>query len=389
MKPRLVYCCDANLGGIYEYGRWQAAALAAADVEVTFLCRKDYPGTAVAGCRMERRLPPKGATNRSRWRRAAEVIRSERVAAREAMRLHGEARGAHLLGACYREYLSPFWAAAFRRARGSGMCFATVAHDPVRDFVVGPRWWHQWSVAQAYSFVTQAFAHDDTPLDTGRPMPGLRVTVIPHGPYPLPAPTENREARRAQLGIRAEDVVFLAFGHIRDGKNLDLFLRALPRLPERVRLLVVGKESSTSQRPASYYQGLAGELGVAGRCRWEPRYVSGAEAANFFAAADFCLLTYDRNFRSASGVLNTASAYRKPVLASSGGGPLRQAVINYRLGVWMEPDSVDAIVAGTDQLLAQPLVPDWPRYDAENSWERNAALVRAALFGTGGEPGAL
>jgi glycosyltransferase involved in cell wall biosynthesis len=385
MKPRLIYVCDANLGGIYEYARCQAVALAAARVAVSFLCRADYPGEPVEGCQMERRLPAKSAVGRARMVRALEVVRSERRAAREVARMQRQGRGEQVLGACYREYFAPLWAGAFRRARKAGMNFATVAHDPVRDFVLGPVWWHRWSVSQGYSFVSHAFAHDDTALDTGRPMPGLRVTVIPHGPISLPPARRERETMRAGLGLAGTDRLFLAFGHLRDAKNLSLFIQAMKQLPAQVRLVVAGKESSETQQSVGYYQALAAQLGVAERCHWIPRYIPGEEAADLFAAADYCLLTYNHHFRSASGVLNTATTYRRAVLASSGAGPLAAAVQHHHLGEWVEPDSVEAIVAGVERLLAGTPMPDWEGYAALNSWERNAAIVRAALFGAPAE----
>jgi glycosyltransferase involved in cell wall biosynthesis len=218
-----------------------------------------------------------------------------------------------------------------------------------------------------------------------------------HSPLATPAPP---------------DVVFLAFGQIRDGKNLDLFLRAMTRLPENVKLLVAGKGDSESSRPAAYYQKLAQELGVAERCRWDIRRIPDEEVGDIFAACDVVLLTYSANFRSASGVLNAAVSARKPVLASCGGGPLKTVVEKYHLGVFVEPDDFEEIVRGaskfvpnsatvempakdsgfsklvpnyaTDEpatrhsLLATP-PPAWDRYECENSWEENARKVLEAF----------
>jgi glycosyltransferase involved in cell wall biosynthesis len=221
----------------------------------------------------------------------------------------GEAEVA-VLFACYKEYFAPFWVWPLRRLAKKGIVIGTIAHDPVRDFVVGPIWWHRWSVRLGYSFVRDVFVHDDTPLDFGGKKPaGIRIHQIPHGPYEVAEPIIGREAMRRRLGfdsgLTAElanaheeakfgaadsgalisdggeaaldsrspatshpipvtpaspDVVFLAFGQIRDGKNLDLFLRVMTRLPENVKLLVAGKGDSGSSRPAEYYQKLAEEL---------------------------------------------------------------------------------------------------------------------------------
>jgi glycosyltransferase involved in cell wall biosynthesis len=187
------------------------------------------------------------------------------------------------------------------------------------------------------------------------------------------------------------DVVFLAFGQIRDGKNLDLFLRAMARLPENVKLLVAGKGDSGSSRPPEYYQKLAEELGVGHRCRWGIRRIPDEEVGDLFAVCDAALVTYSAKFRSASGVLNAAVSARKPVLASSGAGPLKSVVEKYQLGVFVEPDNLEEIVRGASKFVPNsamgepvtryqlPATPAWARYEQENSWEENARRVFQAF----------
>ena len=181
---RLLYLCDADGGGIAEYAIRQFQALCNQGVEVTFLCRPSFeierlkrPG--VLPC-----LPPAPA------RHAAAPVRMLRqiTGTRAVMRIAADTalQGPYdaLLFACYREYFSPFWAPILRRAASKGLIIGTVAHDPVRDFVLGPAWWHRWSVRQGYSFVRHVFVHDATAVDFGgkRP-PHLSTHVIPHGPY--------------------------------------------------------------------------------------------------------------------------------------------------------------------------------------------------------------
>jgi len=327
----------------------------------------------------------------------------------------------------------------------------TIAHDPVRDFVVGPLCWHRWSVRLGYSFVRHVFVHDDTPVDFGGKRPEeIKVHRIPHGPYEVAEPKIGRLEMRRRFGfltteltenteeaadqclagqagaalsnsstselardcentslIRSSggptsspatscsalatpaspDVVFLAFGQIRDGKNLDLFLRAMTRLPENVKLLVAGKGDSGSSRPPEYYQKMAEELGVAERCRWDIRRIPEDEVGDIFAASDVVLVTYSAKFRSASGVLNAAVSARKPVLASSGPGPLKTVVEKYQLGVFVNPDDFEKILRGASKLLPSSATgkcelafqPEWARYERENSWKENSRKVCQAF----------
>ena len=286
-----------------------------------------------------------------------------------------------VLMGCYSEYLAPLWAGQFCSLAGAGVKFGAVVHDPVRDYVVGPHWWHRRSIAAAYSFLSETFVHEEIRLDTVRLVPGLRTTVIPHGPFRFPDPTESREQARKKLTLPEDALVLFSFGHIRDGKNLDLTIRALVDFPQAW-LVVAGKEQSAGQKPVTYYQELARTLGVAERCRWVHGHVPENEIGNLFIAADLILLTYSKDFRSASGVLNIAVRYRKPCVASSGGGNLQSVVERYGLGGFVAPDNLDALKVGLGKAMREKISPRWDAYEAENSWQRNAQLVRERMFGS-------
>jgi len=380
LSTQLVYLCDAINGGIAEYAIRQVPALAKAGMQVTFLCRPEFPFSRIHACKVLASLPtyPSGGPE---WRKVAERIsdgvRIAAVTAKAASALQADA----ILMASYSEYFSPFWAPIFCCLERRGIRIGTIAHDPVRDFVLGPHWWHRWSVRQGYSFVRDVFVHDDTPIDFGGPKPArIRVHRIPHGPYPVAPPRCGRDQIRADLGFGLADKVFLSFGQIRDGKNLDRFLRGMVDLPPQVKLLVAGSSGGRSQRSPEAYQQMARDLGVADRCVWDNRYILDEETGDFFAASDFVLMTYSAKFRSASGVMNAAVSVRKPILGSSGPGPFRSAVCGYRLGVFVEPDDDATILAGARRLLADGMGgAEWDRYEAENSWEENARRVVCAL----------
>ncbi len=384
---RLLYHMPYVNGGMADYAFNQVAALAEAGAEVTLLCADSREGPwwqLAQNARPYTLLPRlRGVRPRPALPRpvrqalyAADIVRDGWTVAAETHR-GGFTR---VLFGVYYEYIAPLWAPPLRRlAAGGKVVFGSVVHDPARDHVVGPRWWHRYSTACGYSFLRDAFVHAPITLDTVRPMPRLRTTVIPQGLYEFPAATRGRGAVRAALDLPTDAPVLLSFGHIRDGKNLDLVLQALADFPD-VYLLVAGKEQSGGQKPASFYQQKAVELGVADRCRWVNRFVAEDEIGEFFAAADLLLLTYSARFRSASAVLNVASTYRLPCLASGGDGALRDAVQAYGLGLWIDPDSADDIRAGLRRWQAgQSPTARWDDYAADNSWRRNAEIVLQTL----------
>jgi glycosyltransferase involved in cell wall biosynthesis len=379
LEPKLLYFSPSAAGGLADYAHEQANALSLEGVSVEMLVtaqRAPRPGARYQVRSVLADSPAGGRRGLARkisW--AKGLLKNFRMLATEIQKENYHA----VLLESYSEYLAPLWAGQFRALARSRVKFGAIVHDPVRDFVVGPRWWHRRSMADAYSFLSEAFVHEATQLDTVRPMPSLRTTVIPHGPFPFPDPTESREQMRKKYSIPDNAFVLLSFGHIRDGKNLDLAIRALADFPS-AHLVVAGKEQSSGQKPIAYYQELARTTGIQERCHWNHGHVPHSDIGNFFVGADLILLTYSKNFRSASGVLNTAIRYRKPCVASSGGGNLQSVVERYHLGWFVAPDDLDALKKGIASAMRGQLDPRWDAYETENSWQRNAQLVKERMF---------
>jgi hypothetical protein len=57
-------------------------------------------------------------------------------------------------------------------------------------------------------------------------------------------------------------------------------------------------------------------------------------------------------------------------------------VERYALGIWVEPDSAEAIVKGLRRWETGLPAPNWEQYAADNSWERNAQLIIERVFGS-------
>jgi glycosyltransferase involved in cell wall biosynthesis len=373
---KLLYYSPASYGGIADYAHEQANALVALGVDVTVLTTLKYP----TGRGEKYQIVPilqEVAPTKQLPHKVFKVLHFTSVTLANFTKLANFIDSntfQYVLLGSYVEYLAPLWSGRLKQLTKKGVVFGAVVHDPVRDFVVGPRWWHRWSIACGYSFLREAFVHESIELDTVRPMPQLRTTIIPYGTHHFPSADKSRDEMRTHLNLPLDAKVMLAFGHIRDNKNLDLVIRAMVNFPD-LYLIVAGKEQSSSQRPAAFYQDLAKTLGVADRCCWEVRFISETEIGNFFEAVDVTLFTYSNTFRSASSALNAAANYRKPCIASAGEGSMRSVVQKYQLGIWVAPDDVDAIVNGIKQWLENPPKPQWESYFNENYWALNAKLL--------------
>jgi glycosyltransferase involved in cell wall biosynthesis len=373
----LLVFCTADHGGLADYAHAQCEALAMSGYAVLLLAPCGFPFRSDLYQRITLAGPKKKHLHSRPLQQFVTAITILRY--QWALNAALTSTGARqVLFTTYSEYLAPLWAWNLRRWARSGVRFAAVVHDPVRNFVVGPRWWHRFSVGQGYSFLDVAFVHAPIQLDTVSPQPQLHTQLIPHGPYRYPQSNSSAPELRHRLGVPHEATVLLSFGHLRDNKNLDLILQALTQLP-KAWLLVAGPDASAGQRPAAHYRQLAEHLGVAQRCRWLIGYQSAQQVADHFTACDAVLLCYSGQFRSASGVMHLAAHYLKPVIASAGASALLDAVGTFGLGVVVQPDHVDALVAGIRRLLSDPPLADWQAYGQANSWHRNAQLVAQAL----------
>ena len=86
-------------------------------------------------------------------------------------------------------------------------------------------------------------------------------------------------------------------------------------------------------------------------------------------------MTYSDKFRSASGVLNIAVKYQKPLLVTSGEGNLATSVVEYHLGKYLRDSDPSTLAAGMRELDSQEPGRRWLAYENENSWAINAQII--------------
>jgi len=381
---KILIHCPLPEGGIAEHAHYQAQALADAGVAVTLLtCRGFLPLHHGKRYRQVDWLLAPYAQVRNAWLKRAwfalATLANELVFA--LLIVGGRFRNV-LLGATS-ETLALLWVWPHVVLRWAGVRYAANIHDPQRAQRSGLGWWHRWSVRASFWPIRWGLIHED--FDTHQPQIPPHVTClrVPYGCYSARIRSDDGRALRAQIapaGPRRH--VFLAFGYIADRKNIDACVRAIAEVPEGV-LLVAGRVASRHDRQAQFYRDLAAELGCAGRVHIFDGFVPEDMVAHYFAAADSVLLTYKPEFVSQSGVLLLASNWAKPVLASSGPGPLAETVRQFDLGPVVPADDVAAMTRAMQQLVAQGHATDgWERFRQHASWARNVAVLCAGLEGS-------
>lgn len=375
---QVIYYADVEPGGLSEYATRQAAALSQY-CELTVL-GTSHLRESIRSDNAEIEFvdlvdSPRAAT---RWRRGLQMITRRRSQSKQLDELTRSRGCKHILISSFAEYMSPFWVRPLQRLHDSGTRIGVIVHDPIRDFQIGPLWWHRRSISMVYRAMDAAFVHGETRPDTGWPTQDIPVRIIPMGPYSVACgdepPSESRRRVRRELGIPPDRYLMLSFGHVRDGKNLNLIIEGLVDHPD-VHLLVVGREQCARQQTIGDYQSLAQGLGVESRCHWVNEFVPEDQVAQYFYAADCAAITYSADFHSASAVLANIAQFRIPVLASSGGGPLKRQVEQYGLGVWVAPDQKESISRGLTELRAGGQRLAWDEFIESCSWNENAQRI--------------
>lgn len=375
--PKILIFSPSASGGIAEHTYYQARALEKAGAKVVCLT----PPSFLDGRKTSfEKIPclhgtvegPAGIGKKLRmaWR----IIWSRYLLAWQIIKLRPDL----ILLDSYVEYLAPLWVDPhIILSRICGFRYAANLHDPVRSYAIGPKWWHKLSVWLAYQPIDFVLIHDKLPEPS--PVPTrVRTMEVPVGVYDIRPSAKSRDEIRREWGVKVGQKVFLAFGYVRDGKNLDLAIRALAEVTEAF-LVIAGSVASSKDRTYQEYKALASQLGVADRCRFFEGFVSDEALGGYFEGTDFVLLTYSANFHSQSGVLNIAAKALKPVLASAAPSPLIESVKAFSLGISIPPDELDPLIWGMKELINNTPVPRWDEYEAAASWEANARAILHTL----------
>lgn len=161
-------------------------------------------------------------------------------------------------------------------------------------------------------------------------------------------PRAGRDATRAALGARDEDVVVLALASLVRRKGIDVLLDALANLGARSMRPLVWIAGRGPERAALETQ--AESLGLASRVRFLGER---ADAADLLAACDVFVLPARREGLGVSAL--EAMAVGRAVVASRVGG-LAQAVVEGRTGLLVAPGEPRALSQALARVIEDPVL---------------------------------
>ena len=372
--------CPGSHGVVPDHVHEQALALHELGIKVLVLCCPAYIRSRAATYPTEACMIEGATTNRTNAfsRKLGKAFQTVRNQLRFAWEVYKQ-RPTLVLAASHVDSQSPLWVwphllmVLFRKT-----IYAMNLHFAQRDHHIGPKWWQKLGTSLAFKPYRIAVAHKRLPAPS--PLPKfIRSVEVPIGPEKTTQIRENPRQIRKNWNVPRGKKVFLAFGHVRNHKNLDLVIRALLENPQAF-LVILGRVSNHRDRPLKYYQMLADDLGLSKRVYISEEFVPDEKRQSYFEASDFIVSTYSSGFHSQTATLSTAAKARRHVLASSGSSPMRDLVEHFGLGVFVEPDSSEAVADGMATLLNGELAEaNWEGFEEHATWETNVTrLLQAA-----------
>jgi glycosyltransferase involved in cell wall biosynthesis len=282
----------------------------------------------------------------------------------------------------------PFLADIAERARGSIPFVLTVHNDIEKSTLPG-----RLMAAAYYRMLgNKTLAHSDSIVatsdyyvDTSRRLRAQRSklsiaacgvdTDLFHPQSPdSPVVRADQQGRRIVLFVGTMDATH---AH----KGLDILIRAIAQLRDRyenILLLAVGKGDAIPR-----YQKLANELGLHEHIQF-PGPVENAELAEYYRAADVCVLPSTNRSEGLGLVLIEASACQTPTIGTRVGG-IPCAVQDNKTGLLVAPADVTALAEAlerilSDSALATSLGVNGLRYVKEHfTWKTSADAMHNVL----------
>ena len=380
-RLRVLFYLFFPSSGIARYTHEQMTQLGRfADLELELACQAGYDWADVAPYRVWCGL--RSIAHQNALRRRVRFLVAQGVnplrACRRALDI-----GADIMHFANINHLTyPLWHRALDR---SAVRVAITVHDVRRQKAMLHRGFEDAQLRRLYRRADALFVHAQSQRDELVEFAGVqpeRIHLVPHGTLDYGTTSSDRRALRRQFGLPENGQVALFFGNIRDEKNLDLLLRALPRFANRLHVLVAGREGAKGQKPLEFYRALAAELGVEENVTFMSGYIPDEQVPKLFAASDWVALPYSRRFTSQSGVLNVAAQYHRPVVISSA-PTFEETLRACDVGVLVEPDDLAALESGIEEMcrrIDENHQHEFDRYARLFGWEENARRTREVYY---------
>ena len=251
-----------------------------------------------------------------------------------------------------------------------------------------PAWWKRWLTNGVLRRSDVLVVHAATEGEEAWRRSGGRRVVRTFLPvHELGGTPPSRAEAKGKLGLEGRNVA-LFFGHIRPFKGLDIALRAWSEVKSDVTLLVAGEAWwNAADEYRLMWDGLQ-PVRPPGRTETQPksvlfhfRYITDAEVATYFAAADVVLAPY--RIEAQSGVALTAFHFGRPVIATRVGG--LPEIIDGANGILIPAEDPAALARAVDEFFTARDHPAMERAAyataRKHSWPEYASVFKGLVSG--------
>ena len=159
------------------------------------------------------------------------------------------------------------------------------------------------------------------------------VKVISPGIQVVSSDISQQEARN-YLSLPQDKSIFLHFGALHQGKNIETVLAAFKDIENAI-LVIAGKVTTNSLDLAS----LVHRYGIQDKCVIRDCYIPEADKRYYFAAADAIILSYRKSFSQTASQAWEAAGFSLPAIASDSGN-LGEMVRNYKIGLVFSTEDI-------------------------------------------------
>ena len=177
-----------------------------------------------------------------------------------------------------------------------------------------------------------------------------RVSVIPLGVEQAATIAPQKEARRF-LGLPENKVIFLNFGSLHQGKDIEAVLAAISNIPD---VLLIHAGAVAVRMPlitSRELQDLVRHYGLQNRVIIKDYYIPEEEKKYYFGAADATILSYKRDTWQTTSMLWETAKFRSPTIASDV-GELGELVKRYKVGLVFEAENAASLRDALSRFLS-------------------------------------
>jgi glycosyltransferase involved in cell wall biosynthesis len=251
----------------------------------------------------------------------------------------------------------PFQAFFLSRMRRAGLYLSQVCHEfePRERRLPVIRHLSARRARAVYPNFRAIFLHGPANRDrflSMFPVDPERTHLIPHGDESLFLTAADAGGDlRDHYGIAAETPVALFFGGLRPSKGIpDLIDAFALALQETSAHLVIAGYPTTEVDPGAFRRRVE-DLGIGAAVTVDPRYLPLEEVGPLLRTATVAVLPY--RSATASGVLQVAYAFGRPVIATDT-GDLATAIVPGRTGLLVPPHDPPALARALVEVLSDP-----------------------------------